>query len=154
MSKRNILVSLALASALFAAPALADGKPVKPVRGPTPLKAQPYCESGKGYFDDHGRFVCPVVTRTVTRTVTPPTVTRVVAPPPAAVYDFSGFNGGVGSSIGSGYYGGGGGFIFEDRTRFSGVLQSSASAFTFNKKVKRVTRRPPPRPPGGGCGCN
>ncbi|MCB9970664.1 MAG: hypothetical protein H6847_04095 [Hyphomonas sp.] len=158
MSKWNILTALALASALIAAPAGADGKPMKPVRGPTPLKAQPFCASGKGYYDDQDRWVCPVVTRTVTRVVAPPppVVTRVVAPPPAPAYDFSGFTGGVGASIGSGYYGGGGGFIVEDRTRYSGVLQASASAFTFNQKVKRVSRGHGGHGGhgGGGCGCN
>ena len=55
-----------------------------------------------------------------------------------------------------GGYGGGGGFIVEDRTRYSGVLQASASAFTFNQKVKRVSRGHGGHGGhgGGGCGCN
>ncbi|MCA8900730.1 MAG: hypothetical protein KDA53_05715 [Hyphomonas sp.] len=145
MSKRNTFLALTLASALLAAPALADGKVMKPVRGPEPLKAHPDCESGQGYFDERGVWICPVVTRIVTP---PPVVTRVAVP--ATSYDFSGFNGGVGASIGSGYYGGGGGFIVEDRRRYSGVLQSSASVFTFNRTHRKVVRKPR----GGGCGCN
>lgn len=152
MPKRNIIATLMLTAALAAAPAFADGKPRKPgPAGPAPLKAQvvPVCETGTGYFDKDGRFVCPTV---VTRTYTP-------APAPAPVqisapaYDFSGFSGGVGANLGSGFYGGGGGFILEGGGSSSRVLSHPAAAFTFNKRVQRTptpSPRPQPRPP---CGC-
>lgn len=160
MSKRNILASLAIASALFAAPAFADGKITRTVKGPTPLKAQPYCASGKGYYDDSGRFICPVITRTPARTYTPapartytPAPVRVAAPAPAPKFDLSGMTGGVGSTVGSGFYGGGGGIVLSSaRAPFSGVLSAPAAALTFNRR--RVHRPAPPMPmPMPGCGC-
>ena len=155
MSKRNIFASLAIASALLAAPAFADGKVTRTVKGPTPLKAQPYCASGQGYYDDQGRFVCPVITKSYTpapvRTYTPAPV-KVAA---TSTYDFSGMTGGVGSSVGSGFYGGGGGFVLDSgRASYSGVLSAPAAALTFNRRVKHHRPAPPPpRPTGPGCGC-
>ncbi len=150
MSKRNILLAFGLSAALLCAPAYADGKVKKPIfNAPTPLKAQPYCESGKGYFDDAGRFICPVVTRKIIKTQRP-TVTRVKAPAPAPTQqpDLTGFSGGVGSTIGTGYVGGGRGFIISGRSSFSGVLSHPAAAYSFSHRGGR----------GGGhgghhCGC-
>ncbi len=152
MPKRNIFATFVLAAAVAAAPAFADGKPRKPGPvGPTPLKAQPVCANGTGYYDKDGRFVCPeVVTRTFVPAPAPATVPVQIAAP---AYDFSGFTGGVGANVGSGFYGGGGGFILEGGGSSSRVLSHPAAAFTFNKRIQRVRApapRPQPRPP---CGC-
>ncbi len=134
MSKRNILVAFGLSAALLCAPAYADGKAKKTVfNAPTPLKAQPYCESGKGYYDDAGRFICPVVTRKIIRKQRP-VVTRITAPAPAKQLDLTGFNGGVGSTIGTGYVGGGRGYIVTNRASYSGVLSHAAAAYTFSHR--------------------
>ncbi len=67
-------------------------------------------------------------------------------------------NGGVGAGVYGGYSGGGGTFI-SGGSRFSGVLDARASAFTFNRRVKRgggghnPHPRPHPHPGGGGGGC-
>lgn len=83
-----------------------------------------------------------------------------VAPRPPvqqASFDLSGFNGGVGAGVNGGYYGGGG-FVAVAPTRsFSGVLDSAASVFTFNRRVQNRNRpnNPKPRPPHNPCmmGC-
>ncbi len=96
----------------------------------------------------------------------PPAVTRppVITRPPVqqASLDLSGFSGGVGSGISGGFYGGNGFVPLAPVRRFSGVLDSPAAAFTFNRQVDRGGKRPRPKPhprpkpkpkPGcGGCG--
>lgn len=133
MSKRNIFIAVGLSAAMLSAPAYADGKAKRAFNVPTPLKAQPYCASGKGYYDKAGRFLCPVVTR---RTVTTkrPVITPVKATAPAQKFSLTGFTGGVGSSIGTGYVGGGRGYIVNSGSSYSGVLSHPAAALTFRRR--------------------
>lgn len=96
----------------------------------------------------------------------PPVVTR---PPVQQVsLDLGSFTGGVGAGVDGGYYGGNGFIPLSAPRSFSGVLNASASAFTFNRSVKNngggkghrpKPRHPKPKPmmpkpkPGcGGCG--
>ena len=80
--------------------------------------------------------------------------------------DIGSFNGGVGAGINGGYYGGGGFVAVGSSRSFSGVLDASASVFTFNREVKKRSHPkpcnrgcgghpkppPPPKPCMGGCG--
>lgn len=66
--------------------------------------------------------------------------------------DLNSFNGGVGSGVSGGFYGGNG-FIATGATRnYSGVLDASASAFTFNRRVENKHRPKPQCGGHGGCG--
>jgi|GEM_PF-4818225 len=145
MSKRYTLAALTLATTLLAAPAFADGKDGTRVnKGPAPLKARLCSDGSKGFYDSEGRFVCRTVQRTQ---VTRPKMVRVSAPPPAPTLNLTGLTGGVGATVGSGFYGGGGGLIIADsRGSYSGVLNAAASSFTFNRRTRRGGG-------GNGCGC-
>lgn len=131
MSYWNKLAGLALIGALFAAPALADGRDRVVVQGPAPLQAtvQTHCPSGQ---DRDGSCPHQTVTRSYTTTPRPTTVRRVVSHAPQAHrtvaaqprYDFSSFTGGVGTDIGTGFVGGGRGIVVvgsATASRFSGV---------------------------------
>lgn len=136
MSYWNKLAGLALIGALFAAPALADGRDRVVVQGPAPLQANlgSGCEFGR---TADGTCLVPetmtLATRTYTTTQRPTTVRRVVSHAPQAHrtvaaqprYDFSSFTGGVGTDIGTGFVSGGGRGIVVvgsgTTSRFSGV---------------------------------
>lgn len=154
MPKRYKIAALALSAALFALPALADGTKRAPIQGPAPLKPNATQTCPNGYLAD-GRCYVPRAQKTPSGSTgqryveSAPTVRRHVVRRAAAapVHDFSGFTGGVGSNVGSGYYGGGGGLIVIGAPRrFSGVLHHPAARLTF-----KHTRPKPPRP-GGPCG--
>lgn len=147
MSKRYTLAALTLATTLLAAPAFADGKEGTRVNnGPAPLKARLCSDGTEGFYDSEGRFVCKTVTRTQ---VTRPKMVRASAPALAPTFNLTGLTGGVGANVGSGFYGGGGSIIIANtRGSYSGVLNSAASAFTFNRRTRSGGQGG-----GGGCGC-
>lgn len=142
MPKRNIFVSLGIAAAMLACPAMADGKPGTPsFKGPSPL-------TPSGDAELLGNEQPPVTRVPVQRTpaVEPP------APQPMRL-DLSGFDGGVGAGISGGLYGGGGSLIVvgSDR-RFSGVIDAPAAQFTFRHNDRLRIPRPMPKPGcKGGC---
>ena len=150
MLKRNKILSVAALAALFASPALADGRNRVVPQGPTPLQphAETFCPDGVVVGD-----TCRIV-RTVVQNPAPEVrrVVRQAAPAPVqASYDFSGFTGGVGSAVGGGTYGGGGRVIVigSDR-RYSGIRQSySHSGYSYSYSGSRFSIGG-----GGGCGCN
>lgn len=116
---RNRIAGALLLGAVISAPAaMADGRDRVPVAGPSPLTphaAQP-CPHGEltGGACIQPRVKPPKDQATVEKVV------RVVEQAP--VYDFSGFNGGVGVTIASGpFYAGGGTVIIRHGKRFSGV---------------------------------
>ncbi len=156
-------------------------------RGFTSQPSSSFCSNGTIETDNQGRRVCRVTraattvpsrsyTPAPTRTYTPapaparsytPAPMRVSAPAPSAPsFNLASFTGGVGAGLGSGYFGGGGGFIQTSRAPFSGVLSSPAAALTFNRRVSRPSPQPHPQPHpvpqpdphgghggGHGCGC-
>lgn len=73
--------------------------------------------------------------------------------------DVASFSGGVGNGVDGGFYGGGGAIFIGGDKRFSGVLQSRASQFTFQnrsrggKKRGHGGKRGHHGGGGGGCGC-
>ena len=85
---------------------------------------------------------------------------RVTAPPrrvtPAPIQqvslDLSSFNGGVGAGISGGHYGGNGFVALSSTRSYSGVLDSAASIFTFNRRVQRPSNPMPMMPCNMGCG--
>lgn len=148
MPKPHTWTGLILAAALLAGPALADGKDTgQRVKGPEPLT--PHARSCVPEL--HGHDACRTLTvkRKIHTTRAPARKQRVIrrAAAPAASYDFTGFDGGVGAGIDGGYYGGGGGFIVSGTgPRFSGVLNSRAAAFTFQHRSPHPAPRPKPNP--------
>ena len=93
---------------------------------------------------------------TSTRTVSAPVTRRVVSAPQQMKIDISGFDGGVGAGLGGEPVYGGGTIFFGSDKRFSGVLSSSASVFTFNQRKRGGGKghhngRPRHNPCGGGC---
>ncbi|MEM1086270.1 MAG: hypothetical protein AAGH90_00955 [Pseudomonadota bacterium] len=99
----------------------------------------------------------PTVTRrsTSSRTVSAPVTRRVVSAPQQMKIDIAGFDGGVGAGLGGEPVYGGGTIFFGSDRRFSGVLSSSASVFTFQQRKRGGGKgRHNPRPrhnPCGGC---
>lgn len=149
MLKRNRLILAAALAALFAAPALADGRDRVFTPGPTPLVPHETITCPEGtVMDEDG--IC----RTVEAKLPPPPAPAVIpASAPAPSYDFSGFSGGVGSSVSTGYAGGGGHFIVigGSERRYSGVRQYqswSGQSFSYTTSHIRIGGG------GGGCGCN
>jgi len=135
MSNWNRLVVLAVAGALWAVPAMADGRDRVVVQGPAPLVAHApsACEYGRNH-DGSCRAGETVTRVTRSHTRTPTTVRRVVRQAPQVrrvaasagpKYDFSGFNGGVGSDIATGFASGGARAVIikgaGPSPRFSGV---------------------------------
>ena len=164
MPKRYRFALLAGALSLFAAPALADGYPDRPVqRGPAPLTAQapsqphPECEliGGADWYCPPAtrRYIDESKTRHYVRRYTtggkccgtaPPPVRQVSAPQGLTI-DVTGFNGGVGAGVNGGYYGGGGTVIAYARASSSARAFVSASAATRFRGGFTY---------GGGGGCN
>ncbi len=162
MSKRYTLAGAALVAAFIAGPAFADGTPGQtPVQGPAPLSAQPHHSSPHhaatcqhGQTAHHGRTDCIVPFAPITGRVQytpPPAVFQPPAPAPQAMnIDLASFNGGVGSGVGSGFYGGGGTIVLNNSARFSGVLSHRASVLTFRHRGGGGGK--PPHSPCGSCG--
>lgn len=166
MSYWNRFTAILALSILFTAPALADGTKGKTInRGPAPLEAHALTPPRPGcrLTEDGQHWACPAPVRKITHAHAPKrhttrtvhrkpakTVRRVVktsAPTVSTLtLDISGFNGGVGSGVGGGHYGGGGAIILGSGKRFSGVTQHAASHMTFRKSYSGGKR-------GGGCGC-
>lgn len=117
------------------------------VRTTQPRK--PNCPTGFAINTTTGQCVRLTQTRPQPRPLPRP------APVQQASFDLSGFNGGVGTSIGGGFYGGGGFVPLAPVRRFSGVTDASAAVFTFNREVQRRMRPNNPRPPHNPCmmGC-
>ncbi|MDJ0922833.1 MAG: hypothetical protein QNI84_17025 [Henriciella sp.] len=153
MSYWHRLIPLLAASALFSAPALADGTKGKTVnRGPNPLQAKVLTPPRPGcrLTEDGQHWACPAPTaKPAHKTKTVRRVVKTAAPAPTRLtLDTSGFNGGVGAGIDGGYFYGGGGttIIFTGARRYSGVTQHAASRVSFRGGSKGGKR-------GSGCGC-
>jgi hypothetical protein len=146
MPKPHIWTALILASALIAVPASGDGKDTgRPVAGPEPLA--PHAQECTSELEGGQDCTRQQETRRVYRKAAPKRTHRIVrrAAAPVTQRDFSGLTGGVGAGVAAGFHGGAGRIvILGDRTRYSGVLQSRAAAFTFRRSGP--TQRPHPRP--------
>ncbi|MEO0818600.1 MAG: hypothetical protein AAFX86_15010 [Pseudomonadota bacterium] len=135
MSYWNKIAGLAVVGALVAAPSMADGRDRVVVQGPPPLQASAAsaCEFGR---TADGTCALPTTMTLASRTYTTtqaPTVRRVVRQSPTVhrthvssqpKLDFSGFNGGVGANVATGFVSGGGGVVIVNsgaRRQFSGV---------------------------------
>ena len=113
MSNWNRLAVLAVFGTLWAGPAIADGRDRVVVQGPAPLVAHAPSACQYGSNRDGSCRTGETVTRvTRSHTRTPTTMRRVVRQAPqirrvaasaGPQYDFSGFNGGVGIDIATGF---------------------------------------------------
>jgi hypothetical protein len=97
------------------------------------------------------------VPATTTRRTVSSTTTRPAAVDTGVKLDIASFSGGVGNGVEGGFYGGGGAIFIGGDKRFSGVLQSRASQFTFQNRrrsgKKRGGHHGGHHGGGGGCGC-
>lgn len=147
MLKRNRLILAAALTGLFASPAMADGRDRVFAPGPTPLVPHETITCPEGtIMDEDG--ICRAVEAKL-----PPPPAVIPASAPAPSYDFSGFSGGVGSAVSSGYTGGGRVIVIGgSERRYSGVRQYQASS---SQSFSYTTTRINIGGGGGGmCGCN
>lgn len=84
----------------------------------------------------------------------PPVVVQKTRIERGMVIDIAGFDGGVGSGIDGGYYGGGGGFAYASASSSASAFSSASAALTFRGGFKGGGKhRGGKKRGGGGCGC-
>ncbi|MAN72578.1 MAG: hypothetical protein CME84_00615 [Henriciella sp.] len=170
------VIGLLAAAAMMAAPALADGYANRPVnRGPAPLQAhaEPVPPEPGCYLVGPDTWSCPPLPQTVethtvrervsaaaccySRPAPRPVQVRYTprpAPAPRSVsIDTSGFDGGVGSGVTGGYYGGGGGgYVYVRSSASANAFASAAASLTFRGGFHGGGGGKHHGGGGGGCG--